>query len=116
MGRLAPDTRWWLPAILAGLACLAGCSSGLGLGGSGQSSMPAGIVVGFKAGVLPHQATAEVRRCHPLAIMGTDTVRNHGNSAVSVLIWGPQSGTAGASALFNCLKAAPGVTDQNWTG
>jgi hypothetical protein len=104
-------------AFLAGLVCLTACSSGLGMRGTGdQSSMPSSIVVNFKVGVPPHQATAEVKKCHPLALMGTDTTRERGRSSTSILIWGPQGGTAGASALYHCLKAAPGVADQNWPG
>jgi hypothetical protein len=108
-------------AMLAGLISVTACSSQLGEGGGGgggggQSSMPSSIVVNFKTGVLPHQAIAEVKTCHPLAVMGSDTARSHGRSATSVTIWGPQSGTTRAAALFKCLKAAPGVAGQSWVG
>lgn len=110
--------RTWVlgAALLAGLVSLTACSSGLDIkGGGGQASIPSSIVVDFKAGVSPHQATAEVKRCHPVALMGSDTARVHGRSATSIFIWGP-TGTAAASALHKCLKAAPGVVDQNWAG
>lgn len=118
MSLVVPDARWPLRAVLlAGMASLAACSSGLGIrGGGGQSSTPSSIVVDFKVGISLHEAKAEVRRCHPLAIMGNDTAHAHGRAAPSILIWGPQSGTARASALYKCLKAAHGVVDQNWTG
>jgi hypothetical protein len=104
-------------AWAAGLVSLTACSSGLGVGGGGgQSSMPSTVVVDFNVGIPPRQAKIEVKRCHPLAIMGTDAARIHGRSVTSVLIWGPQSGTAGASALYHCLKAAHGVVDQEWPG
>lgn len=104
-------------ALLAGLVSLTACSSGLDVkGGGDQPAMTSSIVVDFKEGVTPHQATAEVKRCHPLAIMGTDTTRSHGRSATSILLWGPLSGTAGASALYSCRKIAPGLADQNWGG
>ncbi|HET7017460.1 MAG TPA: hypothetical protein VFI65_26295 [Streptosporangiaceae bacterium] len=104
-------------AGVVGLIGLTACSSGLTLGAAGdQSSPPSAIVVDFKVGVPARQAKAEVKRCHPLSVLGVDTARSLKRSATSILIWGPQSGTASASALRACLKAAPGVADQDWTG
>jgi hypothetical protein len=118
VGLVVTEARWAVRvALLAGMASLTACSSGLGInGGGGQSSMPASIVVDFKVGVSAHQAIAEVKRCHPLSIMGTNTARSHGLSETGVFIWGPESGTPGSFALYKCLKAAPGEADQNWSG
>ena len=104
-------------AGVVGLIGLTACSSGLDLGGGGdQSSPPSAIVVDFKVGVPVRQAKTEVKRCHPLSVLGVDTARSRKRSATSIMIWGPQSGTARASALRACLKAAPGVADQDWAG
>lgn len=118
MGHVVAGARWVAPvAVLAGMVSMTACSSELGVkGGGDQSSIPSSIVVDFKVGIPPHQAIAEVKRCHALGITGSDTTRSHGRSATSVLIWGPQSGTEGAAALYKCLKAAPGVVDQTWAG
>lgn len=118
MGLVVTDARWVLrAALLAGLVSLTACSSGLDIkGGGGQASVGSSIVVDFKVGVSPRQATAEVKRCHPVSVMGSDTSHVHGRPATSIFIFGPQSGTAAASALYHCLSAAPGVADQNWVG
>lgn len=103
--------------LLAGLVSLAACSSALGTGGSGDpGSVPSTVLVGFKVGVPRAQAKAEVRSCHPLSIFGVNTARLHGQSATTVTIWAPRSGTARAAALYKCLKTAPGVAVQNWAG
>jgi len=109
--------RWVVgAALLATLASLTACSSALDVREGGQPSMPTSIVVDFRVGVPRAQALAEVKRCHPLGILGSDAARSHGHPATSIMIWGPQSGTARASALYKCLKAAAGVGDQNWAG
>jgi hypothetical protein len=114
---LVIDARLAVSAVLlAGLVSLTACSASLDVRGGGGPPMPSSIVVDFKVGVSHRQATAEVKRCHPLAIMGSDTTRVHGRYSTSLSIWGPQSGTTGASALYSCLKTAPGVADQNWAG
>jgi len=79
-------------ALLAALVSLTACSSALDVRDGGQPSMPASIVVDFKVGVPPQQALAEVKRCHPLGILGSDTARSHGHPATTIMIWGPQSG------------------------
>jgi hypothetical protein len=83
-----PDARWAVRAVvLAGLVGLTACSSGLRAGGGeDQPQNPSSIVVDFKAGVPLHRARAEVRRCHPIAITGSDTARVHGHRASSIFI------------------------------
>jgi hypothetical protein len=102
---------------LAGLIGLTGCSSSLGISGGGdQPVVPSAIVVDFKVGVPARQAQAEVKKCHPLHVLGVDTARSRKRSATSITIWGPESGTARASALYRCIKSSPGVVAQQWAG
>lgn len=97
--------------VLAGLAALAACTASSG----GQPSMPSSIVVFFQPGTPVSQARQAVMKCHPLKIYGTDSAQAGRHSETSLLIWGPPAGTARASAMFRCLKAAPAVLDETWT-
>ena len=119
MGLVVRDARWAAcAATLAGLVSLGACSAGLGLGpgGASQGQLPSSVVVIFKVGVPPRQARSEVKRCHPFHISGTDTARHHGQSETSIFIWGPPTGTTKATALYDCIKAIPSVTNQTWVG
>jgi hypothetical protein len=114
MGRVAVRA---VLAGVAGLVGLTGCSSALGIsGGDDQPVVPSVIVVDFKVGVPAGQAKAELKKCHPFHVLGVDTARSRKRSATSISIWGPESGTAGASALYKCIEASPGVVDQEWAG
>jgi hypothetical protein len=78
--------------------------------------MPSSIVVFFKPGTPVSQARQLAMKCHPLKIYGSHTARAGHHRETSLFIWGPDAGTARASALFRCLKAIPDVLDPNWTG
>jgi hypothetical protein len=98
-------------AVLAGMAAVTACSASP----DSQPSMPSSIVVFFKPGIPVSQARQMAMKCHPLKIYGSDAARASRHRETSLLIWGPDAGTARASALFRCLKAIPDVLAQSWS-
>jgi hypothetical protein len=120
VGLAVRHARWAIcAATLVALISLSACAAGLGINSgwsSSQGQPPSSIVVIFKTGVPLRQAKSEVRSCHPLHISGGDTTRHHSQAETAVFFWGPDAGTAGAKALYDCIKAIPGVASQSWSG